>query len=122
MTHRTPDKPTMIEKSSKLGPLKMTCPACGYTLRIAEKWIQTIGAPACPRHGKMTIHWPQEPRAVAEARLATSLLTTVPAPERLRANLLVKDNVRVCCNSHLRKTLGKCDRVSMPYMRFTRTG
>jgi hypothetical protein len=30
MTRGIPDKPKMIEKSSGLGPLKMTCPACGY--------------------------------------------------------------------------------------------
>jgi hypothetical protein len=70
MTRGIPYKPKMIEKSSGLGPLKMTCAACGYSLRIAEKWIQTIGAPVCPQHGAMTIHWPLEPRAVADARLA----------------------------------------------------
>lgn len=68
MTRGIPDKAEMIEKSSGLGPLKMTCPVCGYTLRIAEKWLQTIGAPVCPQHGKMTIHWPMEPRAVARER------------------------------------------------------
>jgi hypothetical protein len=73
MTRGIPNEPKMIEKSSRLGPLRMTCPACGYTLRIAEKWIQTIGEPVCPQHGKMTIHWPLEPRAVADARLAGAL-------------------------------------------------
>jgi hypothetical protein len=73
MTRGIPDKPKMIEKSSRLGPLKMTCPACGYTLRIAEKWIQTIGAPVCPQHGEMTIHWPLEPRVVADDGLASLL-------------------------------------------------
>jgi len=73
MSNRIPDKPKMIKKSSGLGPLKLTCPACGYTLRIAEKWIQTIGAPVCPRHGKMTIHWPLELCAIADARAASAL-------------------------------------------------
>ena len=79
----TIDKPEMIEKSTGLGPLKLTCPTCGYTLRIAEKWLQTIGAPDCPMHGTMTIHWPMEPRSVVRARFENAL-NEAPRPKRAR--------------------------------------
>lgn len=31
--------------------LKCACPECGYTVRIARKWLVETGAPLCPRHG-----------------------------------------------------------------------
>jgi hypothetical protein len=35
--------------------LKCECEACGYTVRIARKWLETVGAPLCPvkDHGLM---------------------------------------------------------------------
>jgi hypothetical protein len=35
--------------------LKCECPACGYTVRTARKWLETAGAPLCPipGHGAM---------------------------------------------------------------------
>ncbi len=31
--------------------LKLQCPACPYTVRITRKWLDEVGAPACPTHG-----------------------------------------------------------------------
>jgi len=31
--------------------LKCECQACGYTVRIARKWLETAGAPLCPMKG-----------------------------------------------------------------------
>ena len=31
--------------------LKCECEACGYTVRIARKWLETAGAPLCPIEG-----------------------------------------------------------------------
>lgn len=30
--------------------LKVFCPECGYTVRVARKWLDTAGAPLCPAH------------------------------------------------------------------------
>ncbi len=37
--------------------LKAECPGegCGYTVRLAAKWINDVGAPHCPKHGVMTV-------------------------------------------------------------------
>lgn len=36
--------------------LKAECLArgCGYTVRVAARWLSQLGAPHCPRHGAMT--------------------------------------------------------------------
>jgi hypothetical protein len=31
--------------------LKLQCPICPYTVRIARKWLDEVGPPACPSHG-----------------------------------------------------------------------
>ncbi len=31
--------------------LKCECEACGYTVRTARKWLETVGAPLCPAEG-----------------------------------------------------------------------
>jgi len=31
--------------------LKLQCPICPYTVRIARKWLTEVGPPACPSHG-----------------------------------------------------------------------
>jgi hypothetical protein len=31
--------------------LKLQCPTCPYTVRITRKWLDDVGAPACPSHG-----------------------------------------------------------------------
>ncbi len=33
--------------------VKCACPACGYVVRTARKWIDQAGAPHCPQHGPM---------------------------------------------------------------------
>lgn len=37
--------------------LKAECmtAACGYTVRVARKWLNTLGAPCCPAHGPMEV-------------------------------------------------------------------
>jgi SprT-like family len=32
---------------------KVYCEACGYTARVAQKWLDEVGAPHCPDHGAM---------------------------------------------------------------------
>jgi hypothetical protein len=27
---------------------KVTCPLCGYTCRVTQKWLDEVGAPFCP--------------------------------------------------------------------------
>jgi hypothetical protein len=36
--------------------LKAEClaSACGYTVRVAARWLSDLGAPHCPKHGAMT--------------------------------------------------------------------
>jgi hypothetical protein len=36
--------------------IKCECPACGYVVRTARKWLE-IGPPKCPKHGDL-IHEP----------------------------------------------------------------
>jgi hypothetical protein len=31
--------------------IKLQCPTCPYTVRITRKWLDEVGAPACPSHG-----------------------------------------------------------------------
>lgn len=33
---------------------KCACDDCGYTVRVAQKWIDEVGLPHCPEHGAMT--------------------------------------------------------------------
>ena len=33
--------------------LKCVCDQCGYTVRVAGKWLADMGAPHCPDHGEM---------------------------------------------------------------------
>lgn len=33
--------------------LKCICDQCGYTVRVAGKWLVEMGAPHCPDHGEM---------------------------------------------------------------------
>jgi hypothetical protein len=40
--------------------LKAECIQCGYTVRLAKKWLDEVGAPCCPNHGKMEIPEPNE--------------------------------------------------------------
>lgn len=35
--------------------IKVECLECGYTVRVARKWLTEVGAPHCPEHGAM--HW-----------------------------------------------------------------
>lgn len=42
--------------------LKCECETCGYTVRTARKWLETIGAPLCPTagHGAMRHDLPDD--------------------------------------------------------------
>lgn len=39
--------------------LKAECGECGYTVRLARKWLDEVGAPQCPTHGQMTCETPE---------------------------------------------------------------
>lgn len=39
------------KQSSRL--LKVSCPQCGYVVRVARKWLVDRGPPHCPDHGAM---------------------------------------------------------------------
>lgn len=42
-------RPIGAKKTQKGRNLKAHCEACGYTVRLARKWIEEAGAPICPR-------------------------------------------------------------------------
>jgi hypothetical protein len=42
---------------------------CGYTLRVAAKWVRDIGPPLCPRHGAMSVDLPPESDESSEAEV-----------------------------------------------------
>lgn len=46
---------TTAPRKQAVRMLKCECPACGYTVRTARKWLETAGAPLCPipGHGAM---------------------------------------------------------------------
>ena len=46
---------TTRPKKQAIRLLKCECETCGYTVRTARKWLETVGAPLCPieRHGAM---------------------------------------------------------------------
>ena len=45
--------PSNAQKKQTTRMLKCYCPECGYTVRVAGKWIEAMGAPMCPEHGTM---------------------------------------------------------------------
>ncbi|MFC3170464.1 hypothetical protein [Paracoccus fontiphilus] len=48
-------------KRQKARMHKAECEAtgCGYTVRVAAKWVNDVGPPACPVHGPMTVDLPE---------------------------------------------------------------
>lgn len=48
-----------LSPAARLAPVQTTrmiktvCVDCGYTARTTRKWLDTVGAPICPRHGQM---------------------------------------------------------------------
>lgn len=42
---------TTAPKKQAARMLKCECQACGYTVRTARKWLETVGAPLCPTEG-----------------------------------------------------------------------
>lgn len=59
--------------------LKAECLArgCGYTVRVAARWLADCGPPHCPKHGQMTT--PQLPEGPAAADSAALIPTTLAA-------------------------------------------
>jgi hypothetical protein len=55
-------------KKQRARMLKAECPAegCGYTVRIAAKWVREVGLPPCPTHGPMPVDLPPETDDAAE--------------------------------------------------------
>jgi hypothetical protein len=47
--HAELSKKTRTKQGTRL--LKLQCPTCPYTVRITRKWLDEVGAPACPTHG-----------------------------------------------------------------------
>jgi hypothetical protein len=45
--------PSNAQKKQTTRMLKCYCPECGYTVRVAGKWLEAMGAPMCPEHGTM---------------------------------------------------------------------
>lgn len=55
--------------------LKAEClgPGCGYTVRVAARWIAECGPPHCPKHGPMmTPPLPRVPATGGDRRILTS--------------------------------------------------
>lgn len=53
--HLDTDGQTTAPKKQTTRLLKCECETCGYTARIARKWLELAGAPLCPvpDHGPM---------------------------------------------------------------------
>jgi hypothetical protein len=47
--------PSNAQKKQSTRMLKCVCRDCGYTVRVAGKWLNDMGAPHCPDHGEMSI-------------------------------------------------------------------
>lgn len=45
--------PSNAQKKQTTRMLKCVCSDCGYTVRVAGKWLADMGAPHCPEHGVM---------------------------------------------------------------------
>jgi hypothetical protein len=45
--------PSNAQKKQSTRMLKCVCRDCGYTVRVAGKWLNDMGAPHCPDHGEM---------------------------------------------------------------------
>ena len=45
---------TTGRKPQKCRMIKVSCPECGYTVRVSKKWIEEAGYPLCPQHEEMT--------------------------------------------------------------------
>ena len=45
--------PSNAQKKQSTRMLKCYCTECGYTVRVAGKWLEDMGAPHCPHHGEM---------------------------------------------------------------------
>ena len=46
--------PSNAQKKQTTRMLKCVCADCGYTVRVAGKWLADMGAPHCPEHGEMS--------------------------------------------------------------------
>jgi hypothetical protein len=46
--------PSNAQKKQTTRMLKCVCSDCGYTVRVAGKWLADMGAPHCPEHGEMS--------------------------------------------------------------------
>ena len=58
LPHARPDTggQTTAPKKQAARMLKCECQACGYTVRTARKWLETVGAPLCPIEGHGRMH------------------------------------------------------------------
>lgn len=49
------DGETSGPKKQTTRMMKCVCSECGYTVRIARKWLDEVGTPHCPAHGQMQV-------------------------------------------------------------------
>lgn len=49
------------KKKDTCRQLKCECATCGYTVRLALKWMVDVGPPHCPKHGEMKPEKPLPP-------------------------------------------------------------
>lgn len=50
--------PDVKKQTTRLG--KFSCETCGYIARTTRKWLESVGAPHCPKHGEMKGEEPNE--------------------------------------------------------------
>lgn len=48
-------KPRAKDKTQTTRLKKVECQTCGYTARVTRKWLNDVGPPYCPLHGRMDI-------------------------------------------------------------------
>ena len=61
--------------------LKAEClgAGCGYTVRVAARWIKDCGPPHCPKHGAMHVPPLAQESAAADGEAEPILLNAVDA-------------------------------------------
>jgi len=56
--HSRLDKSKSPKKKQTTRMIKAECEECGFTCRLTQKWIDSVGAPHCPKHGEMKLAAP----------------------------------------------------------------
>ena len=48
-----PERSQRAKQTTRL--IKVLCRDCGYVARVSRKWLDDVGEPLCPQHGKMSV-------------------------------------------------------------------